>query len=140
VAFLKKSEISLPVGLRNLLATLIIYHMIETGKSKKSNGGTGEDTMKTYRCFTSVPVHVSYEEMPQYGYGDYPKTEDRYLNIYGSFSIPVKEADNHLRFIATVEADTERKAQNAFRKLTNHRLCFNLNSLSADRLEVVTQS
>jgi hypothetical protein len=44
----KKSEISLPVGLRNLLATLIIYHMIETGKSKKSNGGTGEDTMKTY--------------------------------------------------------------------------------------------
>jgi len=116
--------------LRNLLVTLIIYHMIETG----------EDTMKTYRCFTSVPVHVSYEEMPQYGYGDYPKTEDRYLNIYGSFSVPVKEADNHLRFIATVEADTERKAQNAFRKLTNHRLCFNLNSLSADRLEVVTQS
>ena len=130
MAFLKKSEISLPVGLRNLLATLIIYHMIETG----------EDTMKTYRCFTSVPVHVSYEEMPQYGYGDYPKTEDRYLNIYGSFSIPVKEADNHLRFIATVEADTERIAHNAFRKLTNQRLCFNLNSLSADRLEVVTQS
>ena len=116
--------------MRNLLVTLIIYHMIETA----------EDTMKTYRCFTSVPVHVSYEEMPQYGYGDYPKTEDRYLNIYGSFSIPVKEADNHLRFIATVEADTERKAQNAFRKLTNHRLCFNLNSLSANRLEVVTQS
>ena len=115
--------------------------MIETGKSKKSNGGTGEDTMKTYRCSTSVRVRVSNEEMAHYGYGDYPKTEDRYLNIYGGFSIPVKEADNHLRFIATVEADTERKAQNAFRKLFPQAdLSFNKNAVSSDRLEVVTQS
>ena len=132
--------------MRNLLATLIIYHMIETGKSKKSNGGTGEDTMKTYRCSTSVRVRVSNEEMAYYGYGDYPKTERRYLNIYGQFTVPV---NSHLprhpawdpRFIATVEADTERKAQNAFRKLFPQAdLSFNKNAVSSDRLEVVTQS
>ena len=53
--------------------------------------------MKTWKLLEIVDLPITAEEMPQYGWGDYRKTE--------------------IVELGTIEAPTERKAQNLFKKI-----------------------
>ena len=65
--------------------------------------------MPTYILREMLHLPISPEEMPSYGYGDYAKTE--IVNV------------------AEVEADSERKAQNKFKRMfPERRLRFSKNS------------
>ena len=61
-------------------------------ETKKQTG-----VVKNWELTERVHLEITNEEMPKYGYGDFPKTK--------------------LEKLATCEAETERKAQSIFKKM-----------------------